>query len=168
MLTDDSRWACSAYPWLGYQERTAPRGRRKDSRPAVMLTMTNSVCETNNKTHGDPTKVIEIRSTIAGGIRVRPLNHPLRGAGDERRWLLDHGKEVVVLEVCTNLTLNLVVAKTGDGTNKHSVQALIFVSEISAKRSLSDGVSISHTEGRGRAIHTLLNSSAETASISQF
>lgn len=114
---------------------------RRAPQPFHGSVLGQSMRKTSIKTHSDPAKIVEVRGTAASCIGVGPLNNPLHGAGDERGWLPYHSKEVVVLEVLTNLALNLSVAETGDDTNKDGVQPLIFVSENSIVGSLPSGVS---------------------------
>lgn len=66
-----------------------------------------------------------------------------------------------------DLALELLVAKVGDGIDKHNVQAFISVREDKALGGLLNGVSLYNREWIGEATRTLLISSAETASIFQ-
>lgn len=90
-------------------------------------------------THIDPTKVVEVGSTDLGGVNVGPLDDPLHGAGDERRCLLHHGEEVVVLEVYANLILDLSLAHRHKRRDENCMQTLVVGGETGDLGSLATG-----------------------------
>lgn len=69
----------------------------------------------DERTYVDPTKIVEVQSTVPSTSNVRPLHYPTHGIIDKRSALFHHCEDVIVLEVLTDLVLDLGFAQTSNG-----------------------------------------------------
>lgn len=101
-----------------------------------MLEMPGGLSCFEKRTYIDPTKIVEMQSTAPSTSNVRPLHDPTHGIIDKRSALLHHCEDVIVLEVLTDLVLDLGFAQTSDGPDYKVVQTLVVVSKNAYTSSL--------------------------------
>lgn len=78
-------------------------------------------------THIDPAAVVKIQSASPSAIDLSPLHDPLQGTRSNARGLFGHGKDVIVLEVFSDMGLDFRRIQMDNRNYEQVVKAFIFV-----------------------------------------